>query len=269
MEKLKIREFTTSADGWCLFGSKKEAVDMFNRLGLHGETILCNVITPEGEIYPLWVHKGETGFSFLPVFHLNLDEIDLRSALIKPVPYTMLLYHKKKDKGGIAFVAVFAGDDIIIRIMKIIPDQYMLEAYCAFQGIVPKEVRLCRIYTVQENRYVTVCWSVCYESYDLDEQGTVAYETFLLVDFADSDKFQELSFSSLNEFTLQEKEFFKVQGQIYRVLRDEQGKLFITKDCFSPEKARDQVRAKLTEQEEDDEDEKTNKKSRIIPLRSR
>ena len=263
--KLKIREFTTSASGWCLFGSKKEAVEMFDCLGLKGKTLLCNAVTPDGQIYTLWINKGETGVSFLPVFNLDLNEFDLRNVVLKPVSETMLLYQKNKNGSGIGFIAVFMEDDIVIRIMKIIPDENIMAAYCMFQGIEPEEIRLCRICTVQNDIYITACWSVRYE--DPNELGPdgepVVCETFLPVDFTDADKLHEFDFSSLNDLTIKEKEYFKVQDQIYQLRRDEKGKLFITKDFFGPRQYRERER----EPEEKTEAEKKNKKCKIIPLR--
>lgn len=235
MEKLKIREFTTSATGKCLCGSKKEADEMFRSMGVFGDTFLCNVTVPDGRTSAFWICVDDVGITFLPIFDYGLNLSKCRGLQIQPITANTLLYQKKNDSAGICYMAVFAEDDIIIRLIKIFPDQQLVEAFCLLKGLNPKYVFLYKMYTIQGNEYVTSCWGVYYEKPDeLDEDGEpTEYVMYIPVDTADEDLFEEKGIANLDIILLKEGERFKTQSQLYRVLKDEKDKLFITKDLFS------------------------------------
>ena len=78
--------------------------------------------------------------------------------------------------------------------------------------------------------------TVSYENpNELDENGDPQeYELLIPVDLMDSAILEEHGMNSLNNEYIHQGETFKLNGELFRALRDENNKLFITKDLFSP-----------------------------------
>lgn len=253
-----------SASGFCVFSSKSAAKKMFLDHGLTGDTTLCKVKDADNVIHLLWVNKQGADVVFLPVFAHDIALPDMKHAELMPLTRTVFITYQKQEL-NICFLVVFHNDDIVIRMLKIFPDQTMVEEYCALKGIVPQSISLCKMHKISGNQYVTACWSIWYEDpKNLDEDGEpIRMEEFLPVDLADSDLVDEDSLRGLNSIYLHENDFFKVQGTIYRVAKDEEGKLFITKDFFTQKNEKERSQEPLSKKEKEAE----NAHCCIVPLR--
>jgi len=264
MERLKIREFTTSAENRCLFSSKSEAELYFLRLGATGKTNLCWIKDVSGRDFILWLNDNGKESYFLPLFTDELEIPDISSANITLIDRSTFIYHKRDEMSGTSYLAIAYNGDMLIRQVRIFADQEMVENYCASQNIKPSGIYLCKLCTVQENSYIATCWSIEYDDpNDLDENGEpMMCERLLPVDTADSVFLQDLGIADINNVYLHDGDTFRSQGTIYRVLKDQNGKFFLTHELFTkPETA---VEPSTAESEKADENET---KCKIVSFR--
>lgn len=235
MKRLKLEEFTTSAEGGCVYCTKTEAAMRFMQLGMTGITYLCDVKDIKGRHFTLWINMMGEDICFLPLFIDDMELNDLCFADISPIIETAFIYHKRDEESGVSYLAIVEKDEIVIRQLRIFLDQNMVENYCATQQIKPTGIYLCQMRTVHNDEYVATCWSIEYENpNELDEnEEPQLYETLLPVDLADSDILQKVGIPNINNVYLHSGDVFRAQGVMYRALKDENGKFFLTRDLFT------------------------------------
>ena len=242
---MTFKETTVSALGGCVFCSKSDAEKRFLEIGVKGgSTELCYVRCNDDEKnYILWVNADNGNLSCLPLFVEDADLGNLNNVTVIPLLRTALIYHKRNQNNGVFYILI-KGQNDTVRKIKIFSDEDMIDNYCAVQGYKPYGVALCKVFSIKDNRYITTCWSICYD--DPHEHGANGkpqnYETLLTVDLADADLLEEVGVANLYTVLLKEGDTFKTQGKLYRILKDENGKLFITGDLFTRymEKTREQ-----------------------------
>jgi hypothetical protein len=250
--KLKLRDYTAPASGECVFRSKSLADRAFKGVGLFGETKLCLVRNNQGT-HVMWANVTPYFVAFLPVF---LEDFKLNPPLnneFVPIEKSILVYREYRGGLGACYLVLFGSDEILFTQIKMLPDQMMVEKYCEAQGLKVTHISICKMMTIQDHRYVITCWSVEYEKpEEPDEDGEPSqYVTYVPVDFAESEKLRDASLSKLNEEYLHENDVFVAQKTIYRVLKDEEGKYYISKELFPrpKEKTREVIRMKNDEAE--------------------
>ncbi len=257
MKKLTVLEATTSASGSCVYCTKTEAERRFAELGVKGQTALCYIKDGKGETFVLWVNDDGKNVRFLPLFIDDMRLDNLHYADIIPLRTNAFLFHKRGKDCGISYFVLINEHETVVRQVKIFLDQYLVENYCSTRGINPTGIYICKMQTIKDNEYLTTCWSIEYEDpNNLDEDGEPEqYGMLLAIDLADSDILFNIGIANVNSIYLHEGDTFKVQGVLYRVMKDEFGKYFITKDLFSPkeEPTPEEKQEKPEAPEKDDE----------------
>lgn len=263
MKKLTLQEITVSAENGCVCSSKTLAERYFREIGAKGRTGLCETVV-DGATYILWVNADCKSRTYLPVF-LTDAGLDLpKDVKFTPIEGTTLIYQRHKNGYGVCYMVV-ANGDIIIRQLKIIATEQLLQNYCALQGIVPEDVTMEKMFTIGENRYLSTCWAFSYANKnELTKSGEPQkYVSFVPVDLADSDILDEIDLTNIRTEPLKKNDIFQVQGTNYRVMRDSKGYLFFTDDLFSPEDG-EPADSKPAEDEKKPEAEES--ECKIIPL---
>lgn len=231
--KLKLIDYTIPASGECVFSMRSLADRAFKGAGLFGETKLCLVKNSQGT-HVMWANITPYFVTFLPVFLEDFKHNPSRNNEFVPIEENMLVYREYRGGLGACYLVLFGSGEILFTQIKILPDQLLVEKYCEARGLKVTHISICKLMTIQDHRYVMTCWSVEYEKpEELDEDGEPSkYATYFPVDFTESEKFRGASLSKLNEEYLHENDVFMAQETMYRVLKDEEGKYFISKDLF-------------------------------------
>ena len=260
--KLKLRDYTAPVSGECVFSMRSLADRAFKGVGLSGETKLCLVKNNQGT-HVVWANINPYFVAFLPVFLEDFQLDPPRNNEFVPIEENMLVYREYRGGLGACYLVLFGSGEILFTQIKMLPDQIMVEKYCEAQGLKVTHISICKLMTIQDHKYVITCWSVEYEkTEELDEDGEPSqYVTYFPVDFTESEKLHDASLSKLNEEYLHENDVFMAQNKIYRVLKDEEGKYYISKDLFPrpKEKTREVTRMKNDEAEK--------RICKIVPLR--
>lgn len=234
MDNLKISDFTATASGVCFCCSKKEAVSYFKRLGITGETNLCQVKDENGKNFILWINENDKQINFLPLFHEDMF-LTLQNVTVVPIEQNVFIYHQRDSESGACYLVLKDTEETLVRQIKLLPDENMIENYCATQGIIPRSIVLCKMFSIKDNRYLMSCWSIYYEDpRELDSYGYPQhYETLLPVDLDDSDTLAEIGLTNVYSQIVKDDETIRVQGKIYRLRRNENGKVFLSKNLFA------------------------------------
>lgn len=235
--KLKLIDYTIPASGACVFSMRSLADGAFKGAGLFGETKLCLVKNSQGT-HVMWANITPYSVTFLPVFLEDFKHDPPRNNEFVPIEENMLVYREYRGGLGACYLILFGSDEILFTQIKILPDQLLVEKYCEARGLKVTHISICKLMTIQDNKYVLTCWAVEYEEpEELDEDGEPRqYATYFPVDFTESEKLRDARLSKLNEEYLHENDTFVAQETMYRVLKDEEGKYFISKDLFSKPK---------------------------------
>ncbi len=234
MEKISLFEATVPASSLCFLCSKKEAENFFAQAGYRGITQLCYTFDRNGQRNILWVNIDGQIIHFLPLFMRDLKMDDFHIVRIYPLTDDVMIYHEYAKDLGVCLM--FLKEQNAVRQVRLLTDETMVENYCAIKGIKPEGISLCKICTIPENNCISVCWSVTYENpEELDDYGDIQkYETIIPVCLTDSDILAEHEINNLNTEFISDGKAFRLNGELFRALRDEEDKLFITKDLFSP-----------------------------------
>ena len=255
-------DYTIPASGECVFSMRSLADRAFKGAGLFGETKLCLVKNSLGT-HVMWANITPYFVIFLPVFLEDFKLDTPRNNEFVPIEKNMLVYREYRGGSGDYYLVLFGSDEILFTKIKILPDQLLVEKYCEARGLKVTHISICKLMTIQDNKYVLTCWDVEHEEpEELDEDGEPSqYVTYFPVDFTESEKLRDASLSKLNKVYLHENDTFVAQNKIYRVLKDEEGKYFISKDLFPrpKEKTREVTRMKKDEAEK--------RVCKIVPLR--
>ncbi len=257
--KMKFNEYTIPASGECVFRIKSLADQTFKAMGFNGETKLCRVDNLQ-RAQVVWANISSKRIVYLPVFFgdfaLEPPEVDE----IVPIEKTFFLYRERDDKFGAYYIVLFYDDEILFYQIRMLPNHLLVEKYCEARGLNVTHISICKLMTIKDNKYVLTCWAVEHEEPD-DRGCPIRYSTLIPVDFAESEKLRDASLSKLNEEYLHENDVFVAQKTIYRVLKDEEGKYYISKELFPrpKEKTREVIRMKNDEAEK--------RICKIVPLR--
>ena len=262
--KMTYEEITAPAAGGCVYCSKSEADERFTKQGMKGITSLCHVTDKTGVDTVLWVNAEGRKLNFLPLYVEDMVLEVLYETSVTPIAQTAMLFRKIDEDVGRCYL--YNKDDETVRQIRIFADEQMVENFCRIRGGVPYSIALCKMFALPSSQYVTTCWSVYYNNpTELNEEGEPqGYESLLPVDLADADVLTEYGMSELTPVMLEAGQIFKVHNVLYRVLKDENDKLFITKKFFQyPQNNKE--REKQPESKNNNDEQKS--ACRIITLR--
>ena len=245
--EMKFSEYAIPASGDCAFSTKSFVDQTFKEMGFNGETKLCRVDNLQ-KPRVVWANISSKRIVYLPVFWgdfaLDFPEDDE----IVPIEKTFFLY---RERFCAYYLVLFYDDEISFRQIRILANQELVEKYSETRGFNVTHISICKLMTIQDNKYVLTCWDVEHEEPD-DHGCPIQYSTLVPVDFAELEKLGGMNLSKLNEEYLHENDTFVAKNTIYRVLKDEKGNYFLSKDLFSKpkENVREEMKSKKDEAEE-------------------
>ena len=257
--EMKFSDYTIPASGECVFRIKSFVDQAFKEMGFNGETKLCRVDNLQRPRV-VWANISSKRIVYLPVFLGDFALEPPEDDEIVPIEKTYFLYRERDDRFGAYYIVLFYDDEISFHQIRILPNQKLVEKYSEAQGLKVTHISICKLMTIQDNKYVITCWVVEHEEPD-DRGCPIQYYTLIPVDFAESEKLEGANFSKLNEEYLHENDTFVAQNTIYRVLKDEKGNYFLSKDLFS--KPKENVREEMKSKK----DEAEKRVCKIVPLR--
>lgn len=256
MERLKITDFTVSAQGRCVYSSTSEASARFEELGLKSRALLVSMKEHDGRTHLMWANTDNNQLVLLPVFadDVGIDQKAFVGIDVAEVPSMVYHNYHSEDDGGLCYLVLPLNGQVVVRMLTVWSDQELVERYFAFMGIKPKSISMCKMFSIQESSYLTTCWQILYEDSSLvDDYGNIAkYRTYLPVDLADSDVMR-ISTTKMFTKAVRVDDTFVTNGKIYRLAKDENRKLFLTQELFTPEN---------TETKTD-----TERKCKVVPFR--
>lgn len=93
------------------------------------------------------------------------------------------------------------------------------------------DVYLVKMSTIQDNKFIAVCWSIVFD--DVDEDGEIVNSNLLMpVDVFESTRLTLVGLNSLNSSLVHNKEIVKVGGLYFTVKKDAAGKTYLSKNAI-------------------------------------
>lgn len=282
--EFSLDDFTMSAHEYCKISSQRDAEEYFAMQGFDGKVALeavttigaalnNDVVLPNGKklgkVVVCWVCRYSDGsIAYKPLFEdedSDVDELYCESSVvINDMAYL--------EHCGVIFL-VFQDREgkVVVRLMTMYFSQFLIEKLAEFQGLKVSDVYLVKMSTIQDNKFIAVCWSIVFD--DVDEDGEIVNSNLLMpVDVFESTRLTLIGLNSLNSSLVHNKEIVKVGGLYFTVKKDAAGKTYLSKNAVQLSDAENnscQAAEKLLEkllQQRTEEDKKSEYPVKIVPL---
>lgn len=282
--EISLEDFTMSAHEYCKISSQRDAEECFAMQGFDGKVALeavttvgadlnNDVVLPNGKklgkVVVCWVCRCSDGsIAYKPLFEdedSDVDELDCKSSVvINDMAYL--------EHCGVIFL-VFQDREgkAVVRLMTMYFSQFLIEKLAEFQGLKVSDVYLVKMSTIQDNKFIAVCWSIVFD--DVDEDGEIVNSNLLMpVDVFESTRLTLIGLNSLNSSLVHNKEIVKVGGLYFTVKKDAAGKTYLSKNAVQMSGAENNSRQeaeklwdKLVKQQTA-ENSQSKQRGKIVPL---
>ncbi len=241
--EISLEDFTMSAHEYCKISSQRDAEECFAMQGFDGKVALeavttvgadlnNDVVLPNGKklgkVVVCWVCRCTDGsIAYKPLFEddSDVDELYCKSSVvINDMAYL--------EHCGVIFL-VFSDREgkVVVRLMTMYFSQFLIEKLAEFQGLKVSDVYLVKMNTIQDNKFIAVCWSIVFD--DVDEDGEIVNSNLLMpVDVFESTRLTLVGLNSLNSSLVHNKEIVKVGGLYFTVRKDAAGKTYLSKNAI-------------------------------------
>ena len=282
--EISLEDFTMSAHEYCKISSQRDAEECFAMQGFDGKVALeavttvgadlnNDVVLPNGKklgkVVVCWVCRCSDGsIAYKPLFEdedSDVDELYCKSSVvINDMAYL--------EHCGVIFL-VFQDREgkAVVRLITMYFSQFLIEKLAEFQGLKVSDVYLVKMSTIQDNKFIAVCWSIVFD--DVDEDGEIVNSNLLMpVDVFESTRLTLIGLNSLNSSLVHNKEIVKVGGLYFTVKKDAAGKTYLSKNAVQMSGAENNSRQeaeklwdKLVKQQTA-ENSRSKKRGKIVPL---
>ena len=215
--EISLEDFTMSAHEYCKISSQRDAEECFAMQGFDGKVALeavttvgadlnNDVVLPNGKklgkVVVCWVCRCSDGsIAYKPLFEdedSDVDELYCKSSVvINDMAYL--------EHCGVIFL-VFQDREgkAVVRLITMYFSQFLIEKLAEFQGLKVSDVYLVKMSTIQDNKFIAVCWSIVFD--DVDEDGEIVNSNLLMpVDVFESTRLTLIGLNSLNSSLLNNK----------------------------------------------------------------